>query len=269
LITMQRALFSFRRIPLKKSFSLSHRVNVTPFMGVRFMSDQSRHQSPKGDGGGVGTAQYKKLLQDKIKSSAKPKTNTDYRKAPPPPRALYFSGTLGKYSHELFNTAVKTNDFQKFSTQLNDLLNTFNSDTKLQTSLISPIVRKDEKVKIVKNFVGSVSAPVAALVERLVLENRIRDFKILVDYFSRLVAEKLGQVSATVFSVEPLTQSQLQRIENRMVNVLEPGKTLVLSTQLNPKLLGGIKIRIGDRELDLSVSSKLKQFEQVFRSAMN
>jgi len=54
-----------------------------------------------------------------------------------------------------------------------------------------------------------------------------------------------------------------------MSTLLPPGKTLVLSSQLNPKLLGGIKVRIGDRELDLSVSSKIKQFEQIFRTAMN
>jgi len=238
-------------------------------MGVRFMSDQSRHQSPKADGGSVDMAQYKKSLYEKIKSSSKPRTNTDYRKAPPPPRALYFSGTLGKYSHELFNATVKTNDFQTVNKQLISLLDTFTKDIKLQNSLISPIVRKDDKVKFARAFVGDASAPLAAFVERLVVENRIRDFKIVVDYFSRLTAEKLGQVAATVISVEPLTKSQLQRIESRMANILEPGKTLVLSTQLNPKLLGGIKIRIGDRELDLSISSKIKQFEQVFQSAIH
>jgi len=237
-------------------------------MGVRFMSDQSRHPSPKADGGS-GAAQYKKLLQDKIKSSNKPRTDTDYRKAPPPPRALYFSGTLGKYSHELFNASVKTNDFETVHKQLSSLYDTFHKDLKLQDSLISPVVRKDEKVKTVRSFVANVSPPLAALIERLVVENRIRDFKLVVDYFSRLVDEKLGHVAATVFSVEPLTQSQLQRIESRMAKLLEPGKTLVLSTQLNPKILGGIKIRIGDRELDLSVSSKLKHFEQVFQSAMH
>jgi len=239
-------------------------------MGVRFMSsDRSRHQSPKANGGGVRTSEYKKLLQAKIKASNKPRTNTDYRKPPPPPRALYFSGTLGKYSHELFNAAVKSNDFKNVEKQLTNLLNNFTADPKLQNSLISPIIRREAKLKTVTSFVSGTSAPVAAVIERLVMENRIRDLKIFVDYFTRLVAEKLGQVTATVFSVEPLTSSQLERIQNRMANIVEPGKTLVLATQLNPKLLGGIKIRIGDRELDLSVSSKIKQFEQVFRSAMN
>jgi len=240
-------------------------------MGIRFMSDHSRHQSPNSDAAIIGVSQYQKILKEKMKASpnTKSKTTADHTRAPPPPRALYFSGTLGKYSHELFNLTVKTNDFQKANKQLNDLLKNFNTDLKLQNSLTSPIIRKDDKLKVVKSFLSNTMPSVAKLVERLVVENRIRDFKIFVDYFDRLVLEKLGHISATVFSVEPLTASQLQRIESRMAAILEPGKKLVLSAQLNPKLLGGIKIRVGDRELDLSVSSKIQQFEQVFRSAMN
>jgi len=102
----------------------------------------------------------------------------------------------------------------------------------------------------------------------MVVENRIRDLKILVDYFSRLVAEKLGHVSATVFSVDPLTKSQLNRIEQKLSAILPAGQTLILTSKINPKLLGGLKIRLGDRELDLSLASKITQFEQVFRAAM-
>jgi len=95
----------------------------------------------------------------------------------------------------------------------------------LQNSLISPIIRRDAKLKAVASFVSGVSAPLAAMIERLVVENRIRDLKIFVDYFDRLVGEKLGHVAATVFSVEPLTPSQLKRIQTKMAVVVEPGKT--------------------------------------------
>jgi len=164
-------------------------------MGVRFMSDHGRHKNSEGDMDTGGVHQYRKLLQEKIKSVPSKKTSADYSRTPPPPRALFFSGTLGKYSHELFNSSVKSNDFENVKNQLEKLLTTFNADQKLQNALYSPIIRKDEKIKASHSFTANSSEAVVKMIERLVSENKIRDLKVLVDYFNQLVAEKLGQNS--------------------------------------------------------------------------
>jgi len=271
---MQRSLLtSFRKIPLNKGpiTSFLWRVNSNRSLGLRWMSS-SRHKNPFADKENTGS-EYREHLKTtlssvKVKHDAQTTSGPREKPAPPPPRPLFFSGTIGKYSHELFDTASKANNLDTVQHDLNNFFAKFNQDQKIQTALTSPIISKSDKITILKDAAGDMSPSLFSVLERMVVENRIRDLKILVDYFSRLVAEKLGHVSATVFSVDPLTKSQIKRIEQKLSSILPQGKTLVLDSKLNPKLIGGLKIRLGDRELDLSVASKIKQFEQIFRAAM-
>jgi F-type H+-transporting ATPase subunit delta len=241
-------------------------------MSVRLFSD-SRHKRPDGLPP-VKKPQHQEVKKEKMvkKGMTIPAATTtspsSNRPPAPPPRPLYFSGTIGKMSHQIFDAAVSANELERVNGDLSKLLDNLNKDTQVQSQLASPIIRKDDKVQIAQRFASGSSELVIKLLERMVNENRFRDFKTVVSNYSRLMAEKLGHVTACVYSVEPLTNEQLQKIEEKMTPFLEKGQKLVLTTQLSPKLLGGLKIRIGDRELDLSVLSKIKQFEQVFKTSL-
>jgi len=267
----------FRRVLLLRPnpfTNFTQRITVNKSMCVRLFSDDSRHRP--NPGGPLKNREFQtkekekvKALREKMETAQMESANAQTsRHDASPDRPLYFTGTLGKYTHSLFDSAVKANLAERVDTELQNLLKTFNSNADLHSQLLSPIIRKDQKSQIAQRWASGSSEFVIRSIERMVNEDQIRDFPTIVSNYSRLLAEKLGHINAVVCSAQPLTPKQLQKIEKNMSQLLKPGQKFVLSTQLMPKLLGGLKIRIGDRELDLSVSSKIMQFEQVFRAAL-
>lgn len=77
--------------------------------------------------------------------------------------------------------------------------------------------------------------------------------------FDQLVKEMRGEVDVELHSAQPLDASQAANVAARISEAI--GKTAQLSLKTDPSLIGGLKIRIGDRLIDSSVSSKLRRMQ--------
>lgn len=77
--------------------------------------------------------------------------------------------------------------------------------------------------------------------------------------FGLLKAADAKEVHAYVTSAYPLTQVQEQLIEHRLATSL--GAKVVLHVNVNPALIAGVTIKVGDKVIDDSVRGKLKQLK--------
>lgn len=77
--------------------------------------------------------------------------------------------------------------------------------------------------------------------------------------FGLLKAADAKEVHAYVTSAYPLTQVQEQLIEHRLATSL--GANVVLHVNVDPALIGGVTIKVGDKVIDDSVRGKLKQLK--------
>lgn len=77
--------------------------------------------------------------------------------------------------------------------------------------------------------------------------------------FGLLKAADAKEVHAYVTSAYPLTQVQEQLIEHRLATSL--GAKIVLHVNVDPALIAGVTIKVGDKVIDDSVRGKLKQLK--------
>jgi F-type H+-transporting ATPase subunit O len=68
---------------------------------------------------------------------------------------------------------------------------------------------------------------------------------------------KRGEVEATIISADALTKAQITQIETAMKSQVGGDKKVILSAKVDPSILGGLQIQIGDQFMDLSVGSKI------------
>merc|ERR1719469_458112 len=124
--------------------------------------------------------------------------------------------------------------------------------------LENPLISRDKKEKRIKEmFEGKVSIVTLNLMMVLAGNARLADAPKISDTYSQLMKAKRGEVEATIISADPLTKVQLDTVALAMKTQVGKEKTVTLSTKVDPTILGGLQVQIGDKFLDLSVGSKI------------
>ena len=94
---------------------------------------------------------------------------------------------------------------------------------------------------------------------QLAERNRLALLPSINERFGLLKAADAKEVHAYVTSAYPLTQVQEQLIEHRLATSL--GANVVLHVNVDPALIAGVTIKVGDKVIDDSVRGKLKQLK--------
>src|ERR1035437_3649494 len=131
-------------------------------------------------------------------------------------------------------------------------------DERVARAADSPAVPVAERRKVVQKLLSKRVSPLA-LNLALLLAERGR-FAVLPDVsteYDALVRKSRGIVAATVTTPAPLSERELAAVKKRVEQLA--GAHVDLSTATDPTLLGGLRVRIGDLQIDASVSGRLER----------
>ncbi|WP_066040125.1 F0F1 ATP synthase subunit delta [Herbiconiux solani] len=130
------------------------------------------------------------------------------------------------------------------------------TDANLELALGSKLGSVDQKRSLVERLIGGrASEQTLAIVRQLVTQPRGRRIGELLRYASAIVADQSGSQVATVVVAAPLSAAQLQRLER--VLATRHGRTIQLNQVIDPSVVGGVRIQVGDDVIDGSVSTRL------------
>ena len=104
---------------------------------------------------------------------------------------------------------------------------------------------------------GRVSASVLNLARLLTQRERFGTFPAIATEFTRLVNRRNNVVEAVITSATPLTAAESDAISARVKAMTGSGVTL--RSEIDPDLIGGLTVRIGDQLLDASVRGRLER----------
>ena len=93
------------------------------------------------------------------------------------------------------------------------------------------------------------------LVRQAVVAPRGRTFDRTVEIYGQVAADRRSRLVATVTAVDPLTEEQRRRLADVLRRIY--GHDVHLNVQLDPTLVGGIRVEIGDEVIDGSVENRL------------
>jgi F-type H+-transporting ATPase subunit delta len=105
--------------------------------------------------------------------------------------------------------------------------------------------------------VGPVADQLANLAGLLVERRRVSQLPAIAREYRRLLDRHRGVATAVVTSAAPLTRDELAAIGARVQAMT--GTAVSLRTEVDPALIGGLTVRIGDRLLDASVRGRLER----------
>ena len=124
--------------------------------------------------------------------------------------------------------------------------------------LASQVVPAGARDASLEKMLATAVAPLTLKFLRLVNDKgRLAHLPAIVAAFDQQVQESYGRVEVDVFTAEPMDASALADVKSRLSAAL--GKEAIVHPYTEPGMLGGIKLRMGDRLIDGSVRSQLRQ----------
>ncbi len=172
----------------------------------------------------------------------------------------------GRYARALFIVTERRHETARALEDLTRLLEVLRPGTAVGGFLASPQVRLPEKRKALEHaFEGRVLRSAAVFVDLLLRKKRLPEFATIVSEFELLVEKTQGIARAQVVSAVPLRPAETRRLHGVLERFTHA--TVKLTAEVEPGLLGGALVRIGDRVIDRTVRTLLetisRQLEEV------
>ena len=165
-----------------------------------------------------------------------------------------------RYAEAAFQLAERDNALDRWQGDLR-LAADITSDERVARLVNSPMKPLPEREKIVDALLGSrLSKPAFNLVRLLVQRKNLELLGPIAAEFRRLLNQKRGVVSALVTSATPLTSDEDTAIRSRVAQLT--GTTVDVQTAVDPALIGGLTVKIGDRLIDASVRGRLERLRE-------
>jgi F-type H+-transporting ATPase subunit delta len=165
-----------------------------------------------------------------------------------------------RYARALFMIAERRGLIFEALGELQRVLGLVHADPRLGPYFRSPIVPLARKRAVLQRELGSGPfPPVASFVDLLLHKKRLGLFPAAVAEFEKRVRRWQGLQAAEAVSAVPLTGDERQRLHARLERVT--GLTIELETRVDPELIGGLYVRIGDRIIDYSVKGLLASLQ--------
>ncbi|MFN8622030.1 MAG: ATP synthase F1 subunit delta [Chloroflexota bacterium] len=111
---------------------------------------------------------------------------------------------------------------------------------------------------------GHVEGAPLRLLQLLVARGRIERLPEVAREFRRLYRLREGITQASITSAAPLTESEVSALTERLSGMT--GGKVEVSLSVDPELLGGVQVRLGDRLIDGSVRGRLERLRSKLAS---
>ncbi|RAO66791.1 uncharacterized protein BHQ10_002803 [Talaromyces amestolkiae] len=188
-----------------------------------------------------------------------------------PPVALY--GVDGTYANALYTASAKTSSLDAIAKSLSQLGEVFKKDPKLTTILNAPTLSVSDKQQIIKELQtvagGDKNEVLKNFLSTLAENNRLGLLEGVIEKFETLISAHKGEIELSITSAQELDNKAIQRIEKAVSkSEFSQGKKLKVVTKVQPDVLGGLIVEIGDRTIDLSVSSKINRLNKALTDAV-
>ncbi|MFD3589887.1 F0F1 ATP synthase subunit delta [Streptomyces sp. NPDC058683] len=131
------------------------------------------------------------------------------------------------------------------------------SSTELRAALTDRKATTAAKTELLHRLLGGRAKQVTErLVTRLVTAPRGRSLEAGLDALSKLAAERRSRVVAIVTSAVPLSDPQKRRLGAALAKLY--GRTMHLNLDVDPEVVGGIRVQVGDEVINGSIADRLE-----------
>lgn len=169
------------------------------------------------------------------------------------------SKSAPRYSQALLDLAIEQGKLDAISADMKYLAEVCNDNHELELMLQSPVVRADKKIAVLNAVFDQFDTVTKAYLELIVKNGREAILPQIAASFDAQLKEYKGIVPVKLISAKPLDAGVKKNILSKIEGSVKG--TLEVTEEINPDLIGGFIVRMGDTQIDASVASQLGQLK--------
>ena len=167
-----------------------------------------------------------------------------------------------RYAKALFLLAKKENVLQEISRESQSVIDFFSNQKMAMKLLKNPVVSKEKKINIFqKSFQGQLSTLMQSFIKLVIDKGRYRDLLSILDQYIEIYKQEMNIISLELVTTKKINDSLKQKINNK----LGAQENVVFKETIDPKILGGILIKLNDLQFDATVKNKLNNVRKTFK----
>ncbi|KAK9881949.1 hypothetical protein WA026_018143 [Henosepilachna vigintioctopunctata] len=180
-------------------------------------------------------------------------------------------GIEGRYATALYSAASKQKTLPNIEKDLIKLQGELKSDAKFREFILDPLIKRNVKSDALKQIGTKISlnSQSTNLLQVLAENGRLKNLNGVINSFKTIMAAHRGEVTCEVTTAKELDAAQKSKLEGVLKSFLKPNeKTIHLATKVDPSIIGGMVVSIGDRYVDMSVASKIKKYTDLISTVV-
>lgn len=171
-----------------------------------------------------------------------------------------------RYAEAFFSIAREANKMDEFSTELGKIVQSIKETEGLGEYFAHPLVPAKQKKELATKIFAQAVSPMTLNFLLLVIDKKRETYLELIHQEYEDMADDSRNIKkAELISAMPVSDQDVQILADNLSR--STGKTIKLDLSVDPTMIGGLKIRVGDKIIDASVAKKLEMLKKNLTAA--
>jgi F-type H+-transporting ATPase subunit delta len=171
------------------------------------------------------------------------------------------SDVIHGYAQALFQIARAEGALEAVEDELFRFARILENETQLREALTDPSLPPEQRSKMIVELLGNKATPhTVNVIAFVVQQGRARELTKIIDSLVQLAAEERKKAVAEVRSAVPLDEAQREKLKDAITRAT--GKQVELKVLVDPTVIGGLLVRVGDQVFDGTVRRRLEMAKE-------
>jgi len=179
-------------------------------------------------------------------------------------------GIDGRYATALYSAASKEKQLENVERDLKDIGALLKKKGKFLDFLLNPSVRRGEKKEMLSSALATTKASklTSNLIVLLAENGRLNKLNGIANAFSTIMSAHRGEIECEVVTAKALDPALQKELEAALKSFVKSGQSIIIKTKVDPSIIGGMVVSIGDKYVDMSTAAKINRYSQLIESAI-
>lgn len=173
-----------------------------------------------------------------------------------------------RYAKAVLDLSSENGTSKETFIEMKDVLKTLQGSKELELMLKSPLIKLEDKRAVLKEVFNNYSETILSLMDILIDNKRGGLLETVTENYISLYNTSINAVEAFVTTAIDLDDTLEQKVLDK-VKELTGATEVTLINKVDPAIIGGFVLRVGDTQYDASIANNFEELRKEFKQAYN